>query len=288
MALGGLRATAFVSGPDLEANLDLLADAADRHLPLVVHVTARAGARVAGTGHRGWHAASATGAVQLFAASVQQAVDLTFIARRVAEEALVPVLVGMDVETATGIEDVAFPSAATLAAFLGRPDDTVHAASPSQEMLLGRHRRRLPRWHDLERPATGGALAGSEHMAAQAARRAYLDPHVAEALEGAFAAWKARTGRQLAAVERRRGDGARVVLVAAGSVVPTLEAVAAAGARSLVGELLGGRRLGVVGLTALRPLPAAALARPSRAPRWWSSSSARTRRSTATVRSAAS
>ena len=260
MALGGLRATAFLTAADLEANLDLLADAADRHLPLVVHVSCRGTSGAPGGGHRGWHAASAAGAVQLFASSVQEAVDLTFVARRVAEEALVPVLVGLDAETAAGVEDVALPSRATVETFLGSPDDTVHAASPSQEMLLGRHRRRLPRWHDLSRPLTGGALAGSERTAAQAARRAYLDPHVGSALDAAFAAWAGLTGRQLAALTSPQGAGARVLVVTEGAVTATLGAVANATSRRLVGELLGGgRRLGVLGITALRPLPVEAL-----------------------------
>lgn len=261
MALSGLRATAFLSAPDLEANLDLLADAAGRQLPLVVHVAQRDGGRSAGTGHRAWHAAATTGAVLLHAATVQEAVDLALVARRVAEDALVPVLVGMDAEIATGIGDLHLPTRATVRRFLGSPDDTVHAASPSQEMLLGRHRRRLPRWHDPSRPLTGGALREpSSSLAAAAARRAYLDPHVAQALERAFRELAELTGRPLGSLALHRADGARVLLVTTGSTGPTLRAVLDATAGGLLGELLGGRKVGLASLAALRPLPAPALA----------------------------
>ena len=88
-------------GSAAAAVADLLAHAVGRRAPLVVHVVARAwtthGA-ASGSGHEAWHVIADTGAVLLFARSVQEAVDLTLVARRVAEEALVPVVVAVDAD----------------------------------------------------------------------------------------------------------------------------------------------------------------------------------------------
>ena len=56
----------------------------------------------------------------LFAANVQEAVDFTYIARRVAEDALVPGLVVMDGEqTALALQDVRLLSPAQVSGLLG-------------------------------------------------------------------------------------------------------------------------------------------------------------------------
>ena len=44
LALAGCRATAFLSGTDIAASQDLLISAAGKHVPLVLHVSARAAA----------------------------------------------------------------------------------------------------------------------------------------------------------------------------------------------------------------------------------------------------
>ena len=71
-------------------------------------------------------------------------------------------------------------------------------------------------------------------------------------LAGAFAAFGAATGRAHAAVSAHQLKGARVVLLAQGAAVETAEAVADALRSDRV-------KVGVVGLRALRPFPAAEL-----------------------------
>ena len=168
------------------------------------------------------------GALQLFAANAQEAVDFSLIARRVAEEALLPAVVAMDVETALGVEDLLLPSPALLARFLGDPGDTVHPATPAQETLFGRHRRRVPRRHDPERPLRTGGAAGPGGLRPRRRRPPRLRR----------AAARRHAGRRLRRL--RRGDrpastpplsahqlkGARVVLLAQGAAVETAEAVA--------------------------------------------------------------
>lgn len=257
LAAAGERAAAFVASPDLERRLDLLATAAARRLPLVVHLACRAGGgsgAAAGGGHGAVHGAAAAGAVTLFAATVQEAVDLALAGRRLAEAALVPVVVACDgAETALTVQDLHLPSARSIERFLGRPGDVVHAPTPGQEAIFGRHRRRLPRRHDPARPAaTGGPLGAEAFALAAASRQALLDDGTAELLGQALAELGRRTGRRLSALGTHRIEGAEVALVAMGAAIEVAEAVADVLAAD-------GRRVGVIGVRALRPFPEAAL-----------------------------
>jgi len=178
MSLSGARASAFLSAPNLAALGDLLTAAAGRNLPVVVHVVARAlhahaGAR--GSGHEAWHVVADAGALQFFARNVQEAADFALIGRRVAEQALQPVLVGMDEEqTAAVTQDVRLPGFELVQRFLGRPEDVVPSPTMAQQLLFGRQRRRVPRWYDLERPVLHGAVQGRDVWAlGAAARRPY-------------------------------------------------------------------------------------------------------------------
>ncbi len=129
----------------------------------------------------------------------------------------------------------------------------IHPLTRAQEMLFGRHRRRLPKWHDPARPLTTGTLHGPESAPlAAAGRSAYLDAEVPALLETALAELARRTGRSLEPVTGHRTGGAKIVLVAAGAAVGTAEA-AADGLRK------EGLKVGVVGLRSLAPLPASRL-----------------------------
>ncbi len=242
----GLRAAATLSGDQLIASLDLLAEAARRRLPLVVHLAT-------GEDHRAYHAAASTGAIQLFAANAREAADLALIARRAAENALTPAVVAFD---GAGTE-AGGPAldAETVRRYLGRAGDVVRSPTPSQEMLFGRRRRRVPRWHDPERPLLTGARrgAGAEGPAALA-RRTCFEAHLPELLEAAFDAFAEETGRRYEALVAHRARGAKVLVVAQGAAVETAVAVA--------DELRAGRgpKVGVVGIRALRPLAADRLA----------------------------
>ena len=248
LAAGGGRASVVLSGAALVTSVDLLAEATRQRLPLVVHL-------VAGGDHGAYHAATASGAALLFATNAQEAADWTLIARRLAEDALTPVVVAMDgAETALAAQDLRLPEVAAIERFAGRPGDVVHPPTPSQEMIFGRHRRRMPRWHDPHRPLLHGAMPGPESLTpVSAARKVYFDAHVPVLLATATDAFEAETGRRLEPLRTARVDGARFLLVAQGAAVETAEAVAAR---------LSSRKLavGVVGLRTLRPFPAEPLA----------------------------
>nr|MBS0021359.1 4Fe-4S binding protein [Gammaproteobacteria bacterium] len=259
LAMTGTRATTFLSGPDLVSAQDLLVMAAGRHLPLIVHLcnrTLAAQAGALGTGHKAYHMSADTGFFVLLAASAQEAVDFTLVARRVTELGLIPGLVAMDGEqTALALQDVCIPNPIFTAAFLGPPDGVIPAPTPAQRLLFGETRRRVPRWHDLDHPVLHGALQGPESWALGAVgKHPYFDQHLNTLLEESIAELRNRTGRPLDTLSTYRLKGASLVLAAQGSAIETARAVADYAHRRLR------LRVGVLGVHCLRPFPGARIA----------------------------
>ena len=259
MALAGRRATAFLSGTDIAAAQDLLISAAGKHVPLVLHVGTRAavahGAAL-GSGHETVHLSADTGFFMLFASNVQEAIDFTYIARRVAEEALVPGMVVMDGEqTALAVQDTRLLSPAQVSDFIGAAREQIEAPTAAQKLLFGEMRRRVPAWHDLDEPVLTGALFENESFALGAlARGPFFDAFVDESLNTSFATFARKTGRQYESVSRYKLDDAKTVLVAQGAAVETARVAA---------DCLRKQhkiKVGVLGIHALRPFPGAAIA----------------------------
>jgi pyruvate-ferredoxin/flavodoxin oxidoreductase len=254
LALAGRRATAFLSGSDVGAVQDLLVSAAGKHVPLVLHIGTRAAAAhgaALGSGHETVHLSADSGCFVLFAANVQEAVDFTYIARRVAEESLVPGLVVMDGEqTALAAQDVRLPSPAQAGDFIGAAREQVATPTPAQKLLFGETRSRVPAWHDLDEPVLSGALFDKHSFAlGAAARRPFFDAFVADSLRDAFERFAAKTGREYQSLSRYRTKNATLMLVAQGAAVET--ARAAADALRKQHKI----KAGVLGIHALRPFP---------------------------------
>ncbi|MCU7893160.1 MAG: hypothetical protein KZQ78_16860 [Candidatus Thiodiazotropha sp. (ex Ustalcina ferruginea)] len=260
MAMSGLRATSFLSGTDLVQAGDLLTVAAGRRLPLVIHVSARALAGHApalGSGHESFHLAADSGCFQFMAANVQEAVDFSLIARRVAEQSLLPGLVGMDSEqTALALQEVRLPPTGLVKRYLGQPDDVIASTTPAQQLLLGKERRRVPRWHNPDRPVMLGGLQATEVWGqAKAAGRVFFDDTLSTCLDDAFDRFAKQTGRHHRLLSSHRVEDATLILVAQGGVIETLEALA--------DYLRDNHRLkvGVLGIRCLRPFPGGEIVR---------------------------
>ncbi len=254
LSLAGTRASAFLSGPDLASAQDLLATAAGRHLPLVVHLGNRAlagSAAAVGSGHEASHLSADSGCFMLFAANVQEAVDFALIARRVAEQALIPGLVVMDGEqTALAIQEVRLPPGELVKKYLGAPADEIQPPTPAQKLLFGEQRRRVPRWHDPDRPVLlGGMQPAASWGLGKAADHVFVGGHLDEILDDAFKQFAQHTGRDHQAVSAFRMDDAQLVLVAQGAVIETAEAVA--------DQVRAAHKIevGVLGVLSLRPFP---------------------------------
>jgi pyruvate-ferredoxin/flavodoxin oxidoreductase len=259
LALAGRRATAFLSGQDVAGATDLLVSAAGKHAPLVLHVASRAAAAhggASGSGHDAIHQFADSGCFVLFAHNVQQAIDFTFAARRVAEEALVPGIVVMDGEqTALAPQDARLLSPGQVSGYLGAPRERIDTPTEAQKMLFGDTRRRLPAWHDLDEPMlTGARFDDASFALGAAARRPFFDNFVGESLGRSLEALARRTGREHEVVSRHRCDDAKIVLIAMGAAIEV--------ARSAADRLRKESKLraGVLGIHALRPFPGAAIA----------------------------
>lgn len=258
LALSGRRTTAFVSGTDIAAAQDLLISAAGKLVPLVLHVGARAAAAhgsAPGTGHETVHLGADAGFCVFLAANVQQAVDFTYIGRRVAEETLVPAMIVMDGEqTALAAQDVRLLSPAQVNGLLGAPDDWIESPTEAQRLLFGDSRRRVPAWHDLDEPVLSGALFDTQSFALGAlARGPFFDSFVSTSLDAAFREFEAKTGRRNETVSSYRVKDAATVLIAQGSAIETAQCAA---------DYIRKHhkvKVGVLGIHVMRPFPGEAI-----------------------------
>jgi len=254
LSLSGIRATAFISGVEAAALQDLLANIAGRHLPLVVHLESRAtggSSGAPGSGHEAAHLSTQSGCFLLYAANVQEVADFTLVARRVAEQTLLPGLVCMDREqTAASFQQTTLPSRQLIDAYLGQPDDLLPCANPAEKLLFGEERRRVPRWHDTDRPVLLGATQPSGLWGlSKAASRLFLEQDVAAVMSESMALLAERCGRKYAPVSSHRVSDADLLLVAMGAAIETAEAAA--------DQLRTAQKLkvGVLGIRLLCPFP---------------------------------
>lgn len=260
-ALTGLRTTAFLAGADLAAVQDLLHTAVGQHVPLVIHLGLRGlgGAGAApGTGHEALHIAADSGAIVLIAANVQEAVDFTLIARKIAELTLLPVIVAQDGEqTALALQDVILPTPALIEQFLGQPGESIAVENTAQQFLFGTTRRRLPRWHDPDRPILlGPQLPPQVRGLSQAGASVYLDSAATTTLATVLQEFSTLSGRTHQPFSRYRLEDADLVLIAQGSAVEIAETVC--------DQVRSGQqrlKVGVLGVRCLRPLAGVELAR---------------------------
>lgn len=174
-----------------------------------------------------------TGWIQYYVESAQEALDTVLQAYRVAEQALLPVMVNLDAfYVSHALEPVSIPAQALVDAYLP-PFAPAHRLDPdrveswgnvvSQDMFF-RHRQAIEE-----------TMAQVPRLAADADRQ-----------------WAEAVGRSWGVVERYRCDGAESVVVTMGSMAGT--------ARDAVDALrAAGHAVGLVKLRLFRPLPVQAL-----------------------------
>jgi len=246
-ALSGLRSAAFVSGDQLTSGFHQLQAAATRHISLLVHTTLREGFG-SGSSHSGYHGASDLGLFQILPHTVQQSVDFTLVARWLAERALVPGLIGYDRYL---IDRVYLPSAQLLRDFLAPEGGRIPAPTPAQMLLFGEERNLVPRWFDFDRPISFSSLQGSHDGAAAAAgRHAFFGKHLKNMAQEGMDKLELLTGRPLSFISSFEIEKADFVVVTQGSAFTT----ACTAVRHL--NRTRKQKVGVLGLTWLRPFPA--------------------------------
>ena len=233
----GARAYTATASQGLLFMAEALYNAAGLGLPIVMTVANRAiGAPInIWNDHSDAMSQRDSGWLQLYAADNQEAADLHVQAFRIAEELSVPVMVCMDGFVLThAVERLDVPEQSTVDSFLP-------PYRPRQVL-------------DPEHPVTIGALVGPEAFT-EVKYLAYRAQQAALELIPAVAAdFRDRFGRDSGGLLHGYDlAGADTVVIALGSVLGTL--------RDAVAELRaeGAARVGVLGLTAFRPFPAAAI-----------------------------
>jgi pyruvate-ferredoxin/flavodoxin oxidoreductase len=254
--LTGLRSTIITDS--LAGLTEELYAMAGQRLGCVINLTARAMARHAGSlhgGHDEYHAAAGAGCFQLFAGTAQEVADFNLIARRVAELALTPGLCAQDLYGCShALQKVLAPDDSLIDAYLGQADDLIVNPTPSQALLFGRQRRRLPLFLDRDHPAGFGATQDREsYFRALAAQRPFFYAHLPDLIGQALSEFAALTGRSYAAVTGYRTDDAEVLVIAQGAITEELHTAA-----DTLRER-DGIRAGIIQLCQLRPFPGAQL-----------------------------
>lgn len=237
-ALAGGRVTNFTAGQGLVLMKEVLHVISGKRLPVVFHVGARALTSQAlniHAGHDDVMAVADTGWGILFARNAQEAADLTAIARRVAEASQTPFLVCQDgFLTTHTLENARIPEDDLLRDFVGDPRLHIRDLFDPAEALM-----------------TGVVQNQDSYMKGRIGQRAFTSL-IPGALAEAMDAWALLTGRRHAPITTHRTEDADVILVAMGTIADT--------ALGVVDQLRAqGRRVGLVGVTAYRPFPAAEL-----------------------------
>jgi len=236
-AAAGGRVSNFTSGQGLILMKEVLYTIAGKRLPVVFHIGARALTSQSlnvHAGHDDIMGVADTGWGMVVAMNVQEAADLSLIARRAAEDSKTPFFNVQDGYLTTHtIENVLLPEPELMRRFIGAPDERVRAVFD---------------------PATGvqsGVVQNQDsYMKGKIAQRFYYD-RVADALTAAMDEYAELTGRRYGLTSEYRLDDADYAIVAMGSAVETAMATA-----DWLREREG-IKLGVLGLTSFRPFPGA-------------------------------
>lgn len=254
LSMTGLRSTNFSSGQGIAYMHESLYAAVGKRLTYVLNMGCRAITKSTlnvHAGHDDYHSIDDTGFFQVFGKSAQEVCDLNIISHRIAELALTPGICAQDGFLTTHlIESLMLPERELIEEYLGRPDDIIDTPTPSQRVLYGPRRRRIPELWTVDNPVMIGTVQNQDaYMQSVAAQRPFFFDHVASITDKAMEEFHALTGRRYSRVSNYRCEDADYVILGMGSMLVTAEAVA---------DYLRETRkikVGVVNLTMFRPFP---------------------------------
>lgn len=259
LSASGLRSSAFLCGPELAGNHNQLADLARQHLPVVVHYASSPEGqkfRAPLSSLNSLSLTAASGCFQLVATDLQEAVDLTLIAHKVAERSLIPGICLMEGPSIAWQEGPAqIPSAAQLRRFLGDPDDRVLSPTPAQELIFGKDRRRIPHWYNLDMPLMSGLSKDALSMDLEgAAQDRFFNHHLPDILQEVMEEYGQLTGRSIRNIQTHQIQKADYLILTAGPVFQQVKKVVD---QMRTQEKI---KIGCLNLHQLRPFPEKELA----------------------------
>ncbi len=254
LSMTGLRATNFSSGQGIAYMHESLYAAVGKRLTYVLNMGCRAMTKATlnvHAGHDDYHCVDDSGFFQMFGKNAQEVSDLNIISHKIAELSLTPGICAQDGFLTTHlIESLLLPERELIHEYLGRPDDIIDTPTPSQRILFGPRRRRIPELWTVDNPVMIGVVQNQDaYMQSVAAQRPYFFDHIPALADSAMREFYELTGRRYQRVSGYRLDDAEYLIFGQGSVVVTAEAVA--------DYLRRTRRIkvGVVNLTMFRPFP---------------------------------
>jgi pyruvate-ferredoxin/flavodoxin oxidoreductase len=254
LSMTGLRATNFSSGQGIAYMHESLYAAVGKRLTYVLNMGCRAITKSTlnvHAGHDDYHCIDDTGFFQVFGKSAQEVCDLNIISHRIAELGLTPGICAQDGFLTTHlIESLMLPERELIAEYLGRPDDIIETPTPSQRVLFGPRRRRIPELWTVDNPVMIGIVQNQDaYMQSVAAQRPFFFEHIAAITDQAMEHFYTLTGRRYQRVSTYRVEDADYLILGQGSMLVTAEAV--------VDYLREKRKIkaGVVNLTMFRPFP---------------------------------
>ena len=253
VSLSGQRAATLLSDSDSAMIVESLRTGNFWKSPQVIQLMLNASAENP-TGYVALDHLRKSGFFQFIAKNVQEMLDFTLIARRVAELALVPGVVAFDFEyTGKSIQTVHIPDEKLVKKYLGSAETEIDAPTESQRMVFGEKRRRVPKWLDFDRPL--GLVdfnAGELHYRAAIAQQAFFESHLPNLIQLSIKEFAGLTGRNYEIINRVV-DAAEYLVITNGAISDDAERVA---------ENIRTRkkiRLTVLSLNQLRPFPSAAM-----------------------------
>ena len=255
LEMTGRRTAVLIKGDRLGEIHDQLSVIVNRHIPLVVYAVCGSITRECpafGSGHNGYHVISNAGGFQAFARNVQEAVDLSLVARRVSERSLLPGVIGMDAsETAFAVQSFVAPDSDLISRYVKSPAMEIQTPTKAQEHLFGNRRPSIPQWFHWDKPvAQGLRMEGQDYAAARAGQIVFFRDHLAEIAQEEMDALSSETGRPLSFISKYQLSDATHILVAQGAAIETAEMVA----QHL--RTTQGIKVGVLGIIWLRPFGA--------------------------------
>ncbi len=216
----GLRGAAILDGEKLIANYNQFLTASRQHLPLVINTNARVVNESTFSTINNYgniNAIQQTGCFQLVATSLQEEIFLTLIAHKITELSLIPGIVISDYTP--NDEKVGVPADDLIRNYLGDPDDQINCPTPSQEIIFGKTRRRIPNWYSLDIPVMLGSKKDGEAMSFEAAAsQKYFYDHLPQLIKQAFAEFTMVFGTNVDPITTKGNSSEHAIITIGGKI----------------------------------------------------------------------
>ncbi|MEK6614646.1 MAG: hypothetical protein AABZ32_00815, partial [Bacteroidota bacterium] len=212
----GLRAGSILNSNEISSNIDNIANAVRTHIPVVIFASIESQFQT--------NQLSQTGAVVFSAATSQEALDLLLVSYRIAELSLIPVVICIDESNSNTEENIFFPEKETLVNFAANTDTLIASPTPSQQIIFGKSRKRIPNWFNVDNPVSIGAAKQLNEAALEtAAEQEYFYDHLDTIINDSFQELSKVTGRKYNDVELHNSKDAEYLVVSHGNISQTVE-----------------------------------------------------------------